>query len=270
MTPASSPDAAVKTFMIEPGTYRPLTRSAEERLGGIVAQRVHRRLRGVRVAGDRRRVERGGGDERKHGAADRVDRHDRAGVSAELGGGEVLEALVDGQRQVPGDGLALEDVVDDVADRVRIGLPDQDVLEGALDPGAAEAEARVPDDVGEGRIVVGPPAEPVDDLGAGEELSPAVPDAPWRGRLRRAAMTSGLSARAARFGASRTCHHTMLSDTIAKLSIRYKPSRRTLVAITRGVRVRADRAAVADREQQPDHDEARQRRSIRRSSRTAA
>ena len=46
-----------------------------------------------------------------------------------------------------------------------------------------------------------------------------------RGRLRRAAMTSGLSARAARFGASRTCHHTMLSDTIAKLSIRYRPSR---------------------------------------------
>ena len=41
-----------------------------------------------------------------------------------------------------------------------------------------------------------------------------------RGSVRRAAMTSGLSARTARFGASSTCHHTMLSETIAKLSIR--------------------------------------------------
>ena len=50
---------------------------------------------------------------------------------------------------------------------------------------------------------------------------------------RRAAMTSGLSGRVAREVASITCHQAMLPDTSPKASIRYTPSRRTLVAIIR-------------------------------------
>ena len=41
-----------------------------------------------------------------------------------------------------------------------------------------------------------------------------------RGRVRRAAMTSGLSGLTARFWASMTCHQVMLAVTTPKLSIR--------------------------------------------------
>ena len=57
-------------------------------------------------------------------------------VGAELRRREVLEPLVDRQRQVARLGLAGEDVVDEVADRVRIGLADEDVVAGALQAGA--------------------------------------------------------------------------------------------------------------------------------------
>ena len=130
-----------------------LPRAPEERLGGVVAKRVHRLLCGARVARDRRRVERRRRDEGQHRAGVRVERDDRPGIPAELRGGEVLEPLVDRQRQVARHRLAVEDVVDDVAQRVRIGLADQQVLVGALEAGAPESKAGVADDVGEGRIL---------------------------------------------------------------------------------------------------------------------
>ena len=61
------------------------------------------------------------------------------GVAAELGRREVLEPPIDRQRQVARLRLAVQDVADEVADRVRIGPADQDVLEGALQAGACRS-----------------------------------------------------------------------------------------------------------------------------------
>ena len=100
---------------------------------------------------------RGRGSRRCSGRARRGAR-----LGAELCGGEVLEPPVDGQRQVAGLRLAVEDVADEVPDRVRIGPADEQILEGALDPRAAEPMARVADDVREGRVGVRPEAEAVE------------------------------------------------------------------------------------------------------------
>ena len=188
------------------GHVSALAVARQQRLGRVGAQGVHRRLRDLRVAGDRRRVEGRRRDHGQHGPGRRVERHDGARVAAELGRREVLEPPVDGERQVARLRLAVQDVTDEVADRVRIGLPDQEVLVGALEAGRAEAVAGVADDVGEGRVGIGAQAEAIDDLRAGQRRSGRASKIVPRGRLRRAAMTSGLSGRTASCCASTTCH----------------------------------------------------------------
>jgi hypothetical protein len=54
-----------------------------------------------------------------------------------------------------------------------------------------------------------------------------------RSAERCAAMTCGLSERAASRGASSTCHQVMLPSTTANASSRYPPSRRTFAVIIR-------------------------------------
>ena len=102
---------------------------------GLVIQvtltsRIHRLLGDVRIAGDRRRVEGRRGDECQHCAGHRVERDDRTGRAPQLGRREVLEPPVNGKGQVARSGLPGEDVAHEVADRVGIGLPDQQILEG--------------------------------------------------------------------------------------------------------------------------------------------
>ncbi len=90
--------------------------------------------------------------------------------------GEVLQPLVHRQRQVPRPRLASQHVVHDVVDRIRIGLADQDVVPHALQAGRAEAQAGEPDEVGEGRVGVGAPAEAVDHLARGQDVAAHVED----------------------------------------------------------------------------------------------
>ncbi len=153
-----------------------LAGTRQERFGRVVAQRVHRPLRDLWIARDRGRVEGRGRDERQHRAGLRVERHHRPGIGAELRRGKVLQPPVDGECQVAWLWLPGEDVAEQIANRVRIGLADQDVLECPLQPGASESEARVADDVGEGRIGIGAAAQPVDHLGGGEHLAGGVED----------------------------------------------------------------------------------------------
>jgi hypothetical protein len=74
--------------------------------------------------------------------------------------------------------LPVEHVVDEVAQRVRIGLADQQVLEGPLEPGAAEQVGGIADDVRERRIGVRARAEPLIQLRRREDLAARVEDRP--------------------------------------------------------------------------------------------
>ena len=128
-------------------------------------------------------VERRRGDEGEDLAGVRVERDDGARLGAELCGGEVLEPAVDGQRQVAGLRLPVEDVADEVPDRVRIGPADEQILEGALDPRRAVPMARVPDDVREGGVGVRPDTEAVHERRGRQRDAVGIEDRPAQERL---------------------------------------------------------------------------------------
>ena len=212
------------------------------------------RLGGGRVARDRGRVEAGGRHHRQDRAGRGVDRDDRAPVCAELRGSEVLEPTVDGERP----GRAALAAGRGSRRRGRGAGSDrsahQDVLVGPLDPGRPEAEAGVPDDVGERLVRVRPTAQAVDHLEEARSRPVASKIVP-RGRVRRAAMTSGLSARAASCGPRAPATTRRSPETTPKAS---RGRRRGGGRWSRslGGLVGSDRRSVADREEQPGHDEA--------------
>jgi hypothetical protein len=151
-------------------------RARQQRLRRVGAQRVHRLLGRIRVAGDGRRVEGGNGDQGQDRPGGGIDGDDRPGIRAQLGGREVLEATVDGQRQVARLRRARQDVVEEIAERVRIRATDQQILVRTLQAGAPEAEGRVADDVREGGIRVAADRQVTDQRRRGEHLAGGVED----------------------------------------------------------------------------------------------
>ena len=145
ITPASSAAAAVSTFMIEPGTYTPFRARLTSGRPGSSWRASHgpSAAAGSPLMAVASKVGLDG-----HGqdlAGGRVEGHHGPHRSAQLGGGEGLQPMVDGQHQVVWLGRALEDVVHHVMQRVRVAEADQQLVPRALDAGRAVAQRRVPE-----------------------------------------------------------------------------------------------------------------------------